>query len=145
MTRRPRSPGRAGCRSRSSRALHERRVGPLSGTPAGGPEGPWPDTLRRWVAGETDYAPPGAGVVRRHPRPRPARLGAADGLHEGKTLVVVAHGIVIRVLLLSLLPGHGVADWKRLGPIRNVAVHELVCESEWRAERLNELPPGLAE
>ena len=40
--------------------LHERRVGALSGTPTGGKEGIWPDTLRRWMAGDTGYAQPGA-------------------------------------------------------------------------------------
>src|SRR5437773_2716437 len=40
--------------------LHERRVGSLSGTPHGGQDGVWPETLRRWVAGETAYAPDGA-------------------------------------------------------------------------------------
>src|SRR5262245_45757038 len=41
-------------------ALHERRVGTLAGTPTQGSDGVWPDTLARWVAGETGYAPPGA-------------------------------------------------------------------------------------
>src|SRR5262245_45515654 len=40
-------------------ALHERRVGGLSGTPTNG-DGVWPQTLRRWLAGDTGYAPPGA-------------------------------------------------------------------------------------
>src|SRR5262249_22965514 len=40
--------------------LHERRVGVLSGTPTNLPEGPWPETVRRWVAGQTGYATPGA-------------------------------------------------------------------------------------
>src|SRR5262249_51225625 len=40
--------------------LHERRVGELSGTPTAGRDGVWPDTLRRWMAGDTGFAPPGA-------------------------------------------------------------------------------------
>jgi broad specificity phosphatase PhoE len=122
-------------------ALHERRVGALSGTPAGGAEGPWPDTLRRWMAGDTGYAAPGAESfddIRDRVLPIWERV-----TREERTVVVVAHGVVIRVLLLSLLPGYGVADWKRLGPIRNVAIHELVRESAWRAVRLNETPPGV--
>jgi 2,3-bisphosphoglycerate-dependent phosphoglycerate mutase len=123
--------------------LHERRVGALSGTPAGGSDGPWPDTLRRWMAGDTGYATPGAESfddIRDRVLPAWERLARED-----RTVVVVAHGIVIRVLLLSLLPGYGVSAWKRLGPIRNVAIHELVREAAWRAVRLNEMPPGLGE
>src|SRR5436305_546625 len=40
--------------------LHERRVGALGGTPTQCSDGPWPDTLRRWLGGDTAYAPPGA-------------------------------------------------------------------------------------
>src|SRR5262245_62923103 len=98
--------------------LHERRVGGLSGTPTGGKEGVWPDTLRRWVAGETGHAPPGAesfDAIRDRVLPVWRRL-TRD--YEGQTLVIVAHGIICRVLLLTELPGLGPADWHRLGPIR---------------------------
>jgi broad specificity phosphatase PhoE len=128
--------------------LHERRVGVLSGTPSGLRDGPWPQTLRRWVAGETGYATAGAESfddIRDRVLPIWERLTIQ---HEGKTLVVVAHGIVCRVLLLSVLPGWTVADWPRLGPIRNVAVHELLREAAgapWRALRINEVPAGLPE
>jgi broad specificity phosphatase PhoE len=40
--------------------LHERRVGILSGTSFGADEGPWHDTLRAWMAGDTNYTTPGA-------------------------------------------------------------------------------------
>jgi 2,3-bisphosphoglycerate-dependent phosphoglycerate mutase len=39
--------------------LHERKVGNMQGTPIQGEFGVWPDTLARWVAGETSYAPAG--------------------------------------------------------------------------------------
>lgn len=123
--------------------LHERRVGALSGT-ATAADGPWTETVRRWAAGETGYTTPGAESfddIRDRVCPIWERLTAA---FAGKTLVVVAHGIVCRVLLLSVLPGHGVADWPRLGPMRNVGVHELAREAggPWRAVRLNEVPAG---
>ena len=122
--------------------LHERRVGTLSGTPTAGVEGVWPDTLRRWVAGDTGFAPAAAESfddIRARVLPVWERLTTQ---FDGQTFVVVAHGVVIKVLLLCLLPGHTVADWQRLGPIRNVGVNELVREADgWRAVRLNELPP----
>jgi probable phosphoglycerate mutase len=118
--------------------LHERRVGPLSGTPNQLPDGPWPYTLRRWMAGDTAYAPEGAESfddIRDRVLPVWRRL---TNDHAGKTLVVVAHGVVCKVLLLTLLPGRSVADWQHLGPIHNIAVSELVFEGGiWQALRIN--------
>ncbi len=128
--------------------LHERRVGPMSGMAAQQPpDGPWPTTLRRWLAGETGYSPEGAESfddLRDRVLPVWHRLAKE---YAGRTLVVVAHGIVCKVLLLSLLPGLGVADWATVGPIYNVAIHELVREDggEWHAPRINDLPYGCEE
>lgn len=126
--------------------LHERRVGTLSGKPRGTPDDPWPETLRRWQAGETGYAHPGAESfddMQRRLLPVWERLTT---VYAGRTLVIVAHGIVCKVLLVSLLEGHGLATWQGLGGILNVAVHELLRaepNGAWRAVRLNQLPPGL--
>jgi broad specificity phosphatase PhoE len=127
--------------------LHERRVGALSGTPTGLRDGVWPATLKRWLAGETEYAPAGAESfddVRDRVLPVWQRMVAA---HVGQTIVVVAHGVVCRVLLVSLLPGHGVGDWRRLGPIRNVGITELLREdgAEWQVVRFNEAPVGAGD
>jgi 2,3-bisphosphoglycerate-dependent phosphoglycerate mutase len=121
--------------------LHERRVGPMSGMAAQqSHDGPWPTTLRGRLAGETGYAPEGAESfddLRERLLPVWDRLAAR---HEDRTLVVVAHGVVCKVLLLSLLPGRGIADWTAMGPIHNVAIHELIREgSGWRALRVNDL------
>ncbi len=125
--------------------LHERRVGALSGSPFRA-DGIWPETLRRWMAGETAYAPPAAesyDAIRGRVLPVWDRLTAA---HAGRTLVVVAHGVVCKVLLLSVLPGRSPADWERLGPFRNVAISDLrLTEAGWEALRLNEVPPPVAE
>src|SRR5687767_14217573 len=40
--------------------LHERRVGDLVGAAVNPELGIWPDTLRRWIDGDTSYSPPGA-------------------------------------------------------------------------------------
>ena len=128
--------------------LHERRVGPMSGMVAlQAPDGPWPTTLRRWLAGETGYAPDGAesfDTIRDRVLPVWHRLTTQ---YAGRTIVVVAHGIVCKVLLLSLLPGLAIADWTELGPIHNVAIHELIREDggEWHALRVNDLPYGWDE
>ena len=125
--------------------LHERRIRALSGTPTQRPEGVWPDTLRRWMAGETAFAPPGAESfddIRRRVLPVWERMTTECA---GQTIVIVAHGVVCKVLLCTLLPGYSVADWQRIGPIHNVAISELLREAEqWRAVRINDLPAELA-
>jgi broad specificity phosphatase PhoE len=125
-------------------ALHERRVGALGGTPTQG-GAVWPDTLARWLAGQTDYAPEGAesyDAIAARVLPVWERL--TDEL-AGQTSVIVAHGVVCRVLLLELLPGYSVRDWRRLGPMANVGISEVLREAPgepWRAARINEVPPG---
>jgi broad specificity phosphatase PhoE len=91
------------------------------------------------MAGETTYASEGAESyddIRDRVLPIWQRLTTE---YTGRTVVVVAHGIVCRILLLSLLPGHTVADWQRLGPIHNVAINELLREGTgpWQALCIN--------
>lgn len=120
--------------------LHERRMGVQAGTPAI-PLGVAPETLRRWTDGDTTYAPPGAESF---DQLRDRALTAWDRItaaHPGQSIAIVCHGNVCRVLLISLLPGHTVADWATIGRMRNVAVSELVGEGRtWQAERIAEVP-----
>jgi broad specificity phosphatase PhoE len=123
--------------------LHERRVGALAGTATSLRDGVWPATLKRWLAGETDYAPPGAESfddIRARILPVWQQIVSR---HAGQTVVVVAHGVVCRVVLLSVLPEWRVTDWHRL-KTHNVGVNELVCGDggAWEAVRLDDVPPG---
>lgn len=126
--------------------LHERKVGNLVGMPAQPELGIWPDTLLRWVEGDTSFAPEGSesfDAIRQRVLPIWDRLTAR---HEGKTVAVVCHGIVCRVLLLSLLPNHTVADWTKLGRIQNLSISELVGEGRtWKALRIAEVPEEVRE
>jgi broad specificity phosphatase PhoE len=126
-----------GLQLRIEPALHERRVGGLSGTPTKGAI--WPDTLRRWMAGDTGFAPADAESFDAiSDRVLPIWRRLTEELHD-RTLLIVAHGIVCKVLLLNVLPGWGVADWKRLGPVPNVGLSELVRDGDgWQALQLNE-------
>lgn len=121
--------------------LHERQVGALQGVPIMATNGLWPDTLKRWMNGETHYAPAGAesfDEIAQRVLPVWDRI---TGQFAGETIAIVAHGIVIRVILLSLLDGYNVADWPRLGRVQNVSVSELVgCGRSWQAIRIGELP-----
>lgn len=121
--------------------LHERRVGVLSGTPTGESWRAWPDTFERWMNGDTKYTTEGAESfddLTQRLMPVWTRL---TGEFAKKTIVIIAHGIVIRVILLNILEGYNVADWPKLGSIRNVSVSE-VTESggQWRAARIGEVP-----
>jgi probable phosphoglycerate mutase len=124
--------------------LHERRVGALSGTTFHKNEGIWPDTLRRWLEGDTGFAPPGAesfDAIRQRVVPVWRRLTRK---HAGQTLIIVAHGVVCRVLLLSLLPGMKPSDWPQLGPMKNVGINDLRLIGEaWQATSLNQVPDGV--
>lgn len=123
--------------------LHERRIGALCGTSFSLSEGPWVETLARWTAGETAYSTPGAESY----DDLVARLVPAwervIAEHHGKRIVIVAHGIVCKILLLSLLPGWGPARWHELGKVHNLSVSELSPDSHgtWQATSLLTVPP----
>jgi broad specificity phosphatase PhoE len=125
--------------------FHERKVGSLSGTSFTPATGPWADTIRRWQAGDTSYTTPGAESfddLRARLEPAFDRAVAA---HAGGRVVVVAHGVVCKVLLLSRVPGLTVADWVSMGKVRNLAVSELVGTpgGGWRVESLLVVPESV--
>lgn len=123
--------------------LHERRLGGLSGLPSGDRSGPWMQTVQRWMQGDTAFSLLGAESF---DEVRERVVGAWNRVtqrHAGKTIAIIAHGAVIKVLLLSIVPTHSPADWMRLGPIHNVTLHELVPaadfpEGGWLLQRFNE-------
>ncbi len=124
--------------------LHERKVGILVGTPNSAEVGIWPPTLKEWKEGHTASAHPGAesfDAIRERVLPAWRRIVEK---FDGKTVVIVAHGIVIRVLLLSLLEGYTVADWDRLGRIQNVSISEITGSgASWKPLRIGETMPEI--
>lgn len=122
--------------------LHERHVGPFSQTTGPEVDAVWAETVRRWEAGEVGYAFPGMeSFARIRDRALPAFERVA-GRHAGGRVAIVAHGVVCKVLLLSVLRDYGPADWTRLGRALNLSVSELVPDGPlWRANRLLEVPP----
>lgn len=121
--------------------FHERKVGPLSGTPNRVHDGLWAQTLRHWLNGNTGFSPENSesfDCIQK--RILPAWEAMVEQ-HQGEVLAVVAHGLVIKVLLLSILPGWGVSQWEKFGPVPNVGVTELVFRGDvWNALRVNEIP-----
>lgn len=126
--------------------LHERRVGPLSRVPRSEADHIWDDTIARWLKGETAYSYPGMesfDELRDRTLPAFERVVRA---HPGGRVVLVCHGVVCKVLLLSLLHGRSHADWVSIGKIPNLAVSELLPDGErWRAEQLLFVPPPVLE
>lgn len=128
---------------RQEAMLHERRVGKLCGQPFSMTDGVWLETLRRWMGGETDYAPDGAESfddIRRRVLPVWQRLAEENA---GRTYVVICHGAVIKVLLLSLGVGYGPGDWQAFHS-PNLGINELISDGgNWRIVRLQEVPESV--
>ncbi len=126
--------------------LHERRVGALGGTAFDHLTGPWADTIARWVAGDMDYTTPAAeSFADLQARLLPAWQRLVEAYPGGRPLVV-AHGVVCKVLLLSLLPEWDVSGgWTRIGRVSNLSVSELVPRGGgWAAGQLLAVPPPVA-
>ncbi len=120
--------------------LHERRMGPLSGVLLEDGREAYARAMALWKRGDLDAAHEGGeSYAEMRDRVVPAFVALAEA-HPGRTVVVVAHGIVIRVLLTSLLEGRGPADFDGFG-IDFVKVNDLRFDGEaWRATALNGLP-----
>ena len=122
--------------------LHERRVGSLSRQRRDAADPVWEETLARWLAGDTAAA--GAGMesfdaVRDRTLPAFRRVVEA---HPGGRVVIVCHGVVCKVLLLSLLRGYSSANWLTIGRAQNLSVSELVPDAgAWAALQLLLVPP----
>jgi probable phosphoglycerate mutase len=128
--------------------LHERSIGALAGKEKSLVKRStdlWPGTIRHWKAGETSYTTEGAESVDDIlARVLPVLTTLAIE-HDGRKLVIVAHGMVSKVLLLNILPGYSLADWERLGSIRNCAITDLEwSDGIWLGHRVNELSPDVA-
>lgn len=125
--------------------LHERRVGQLCGLSFSMTEGPWAETIREWAAGNSAYTSHGAESYDDVAARVLAAWGRVVDAHPGGRVAVVAHGVVCKVLLLSLLAGWDYTGWVKIGRVANLAVSELVPDGAgWRAERLLEVPAPVA-
>ncbi|WP_337175351.1 histidine phosphatase family protein [Paludisphaera sp.] len=117
--------------------LHERKIGPLSGMARQEGWAVYEESKTRWMAGDLEFSHPGgesfADIARRV-------TPVIDGLrrrHPGGRMVVIAHGIVIRVALLNMLPDRVPADFDRIA-IDFASINDLAHDGvSWRAEALN--------
>ena len=126
--------------------IHERSVGAMCGTSYDDATSPWPETVRRWTLGETAYTSTGAESfddLRARLVPPLERIAEK---HRDARVVVIAHGVVCKVLLLSLLPRHTPRDWVRLGHALNLSVSELIRdEVGWTSKSILQVPEPVAK
>lgn len=119
--------------------LHERKIGPLSGQSRDEGWAVYEESKRHWLAGDLEFTHEGGesfADIRR--RVLPIVESMLDR-HAGQTFIVVAHGIVIRVLLLSLLADMGPADFDRVA-IDFASINDLRFDGKrWRAVALNQV------
>ena len=117
-------------------ALHERRMGPLSGQSIVQGMDAYDEARGRWMAGDLDATHEGGesyADVRRRAVPAFEALAVR---HPGRTIVVVAHGFVIRVLLTTLLDGYGPEHFQAIA-IPNAVFNDLRHDgTRWHAEAL---------
>jgi 2,3-bisphosphoglycerate-dependent phosphoglycerate mutase len=117
--------------------LHERRLGPLSGVSRKEGWSIYAQSKSHWIEGNLEYSHPGGesyADIRRRVIPILDDIVAS---HRGRTVIVVAHGVVIRVLLTSLLAGYQPGDFDRIA-IDFASINDLWFDGEnWTARELN--------
>jgi 2,3-bisphosphoglycerate-dependent phosphoglycerate mutase len=118
-------------------ALHERRIGPLSGLSREEGWAMYAASKTRWVDGDLDHTHEGGesyNDIRRRIVPVLEELSAR---HAGETIIVIAHGVVIRVALTSLLVGARPSNFDRFA-IDFASVNDLRFDGRsWTAHALN--------
>jgi broad specificity phosphatase PhoE len=117
--------------------LHERKIGPLSGKSRQDGWAVYEESKRRWMAGDLEFSHPGGESFAAIGRRVPPVLDDLRRRHPDGRIVVIAHGIVIRVALLGMLADRSPADFDRIA-IDFASINELVHDgAAWRAEALN--------
>ncbi len=117
--------------------LHERRLGPLSGVSREEGWSIYAQSKSRWIEGDLEYSHPGGesyADIRRRVMPVLENIIAG---HPGETMIIVAHGVVIRVILTSLLAGYQPGDFDRIA-IDFASINDLWFDGEkWTGRELN--------
>jgi 2,3-bisphosphoglycerate-dependent phosphoglycerate mutase len=119
-------------------ALHERKIGPLSGLSREEGWSTYAASKERWIAGDLEHTHAGGesyADIRRRILPI---FGKLTSRHQGETIIVVAHGVVIRVFLTSLVSGFQPSDFDRIA-IDFASVNDVIFDgTTWTAVSLNQ-------
>jgi broad specificity phosphatase PhoE len=119
--------------------LHERKIGLLSGLSRESGWEVYAESKRRWISGDLEFTHPGGesyADIRRRVLPV---IDEILGRHPDKTIIVIAHGVVIRVVLLSLLQDLHPSDFDRIA-IDFASINDLRWDgTRWKARALNQV------
>jgi broad specificity phosphatase PhoE len=120
-------------------SLHERKIGPLSGLSRDEGWEVYAQTKAQWKSGVLDSTHSGAesyADIRRRVHPVLEDLRVR---HPGETVIVVAHGVVIRIALISLIDTLQPADFDEIG-IDFGGINDLEWDGRrWKALALNQV------
>jgi broad specificity phosphatase PhoE len=120
-------------------ALHERRIGRLSGLSREDGWSVYAASKTRWIAGDLDHTHEGGesyNDVRQRVVPILQELAAR---HAGQTIIIIVHGVVIRVALTTLIAGSHPSEFDRYA-IDFASVNDLFFDGKsWTAQRLNQV------
>lgn len=105
-------------------ALHERRMGTLSNAPITEVRDEVDRHIQRWAEGDLDASHPGGESYREMRERVVTPFVELAERHRGESIVVVVHGVVIRVLITALVEGFSPGDYHQIA-IRHVAVNDL--------------------
>jgi broad specificity phosphatase PhoE len=111
--------------------LHERRMGPLSGVPRHEGWSAYETAKAHWTAGRLDHTHEGGESFAAMRARATEAFRALLDREVGRTIVLVAHGVLNRVLLASMADGHSHEDFDRIS-LDFVGVHDL----RWDGRRL---------
>ena len=124
-------------------ALHERSMGELAGASRDEFRHVFTDAMIAWMAGDLNFThPTGESYKAMRRRGVPALTEILDR-NDGRKVLVVAHGMLIRVLISSLVPEWPVSKLSEI-KIDNCATNEFVWEGgSLKPIRLCDLPEDL--
>lgn len=123
--------------------LHERKMGELAGASRQDFRHVYTDAMSAWSAGDLDHTHESGESFRMMQQRGAPALVQILNQHFQESIIVVSHGMLIRVLLASLVPAIPLTNLNEI-KIDNVAVNELLWDgTSLDPVRLYELPEEL--
>jgi 2,3-bisphosphoglycerate-dependent phosphoglycerate mutase len=121
-----------GIKPKQVKDLHERKMGELAGASRQDFRHIYTDAMSAWSAGDLDYTHESGESFRMMQKRGIPALVQILNQHFDESIIVVSHGMLIRVLLASLVPAIPLTNLNDI-KIDNVAVNELL----WDGTSLN--------
>ncbi len=117
--------------------LHERRMGTFSNVSIETARSVVLPHIEKWAEGDLNASHEGAESYAEIRERVVGPFVEAAQRHRGETIVMILHGVVIRVLITSLITDYGPDRYSEIA-IRNVAVNDLRFDGvHWRIAQLD--------